>query len=129
MVNHPKIEVARQALRQHVCLKCYMRPAGSEALPPTAARSCEPECPIFLSLPTLVRIDVQVKDETMGRYERAVRDLICQTCMATPTAGDYCVGQMTRSCPLSLYLREAIEALDKITALRRPAAIGPNRPA
>src|SRR5689334_20295004 len=97
MVHHPKLELARSILRQRVCQRCYMRPAGSEALGPTVARSCEDGCPIFMSLPTLLRIDVQATDRSLGGFERAVRDLVCQTCMASPTAGDFCVGQMTRT--------------------------------
>jgi hypothetical protein len=123
MVNHSKLELARRTLRQHVCTKCYIRPMGSEQFAPSVARACESDCPIFMSLPTLLRIDVQVQESSLGKYERAMRDLVCQSCMASPTAGDYCVGQMTRTCPLSLYLREAIDALDKVMALHRPASV------
>jgi len=120
MVHHPKLELARSILRQRVCVKCYLRPAGSENAPPTVARHCEGDCPIFLSLPTLLRIDVQSEDKSLGGYQLAVRDLVCQTCMASDTAGDFCVGQMTRTCPLSLYLGEAMDALSRINGLHRP---------
>jgi hypothetical protein len=120
MVHHPKLELARSILRQRVCVKCYLRPPGSENVAPTVMRACEGDCPIFLSLPTLLRIDMQTEDKSLGGYQLAVRDLVCQTCMASDTAGDFCVGQMTRTCPLSLYLGEAMEALSKITALHRP---------
>jgi hypothetical protein len=55
----------------------------------------------------------------LGAYETAFRDHICQTCPASPTAGDYCYENLARSCPLS---RCAGEVVDLVQHLDRSSA-------
>jgi len=55
MQHKPSIEIAKFAVRQKICPKCYQRPHGSEKLGPMVARSCEPTCTIFLSLNQMQR--------------------------------------------------------------------------
>lgn len=106
--------VAQRALRQRVCTQCSDRPPGSEAMPPTEARSCEPQCPVFVNLPALHHIAATTAGETLGPYEHAIRETVCQNCESTPTAGDYCGDRTTRACPLSRYTGLIVQTLERL---------------
>ena len=114
MQNVPPLELMKRAVRARVCPQCSQRPPGSESLGPHVPRSCEPECTIFVHLPAIRDIAAQTNRPSLGPYEHAVRELICQTCEASPTAGDFCDGRSTRSCPLSRYLGDVIETLEAV---------------
>ncbi|MEE9212235.1 MAG: hypothetical protein V3U29_06240, partial [Phycisphaeraceae bacterium] len=114
MQHLPTLDVMQRALRARVCPICFERPPGSESLGPNQPRTCEPECPVFQSLPTLKQIAEQINDPNIGPYERAVTELICQTCQTCPTAGDYCDARTTLNCPLRRYVFEIIDALEAV---------------
>jgi hypothetical protein len=44
----------------------------------------------------------------------AIREQICQTCPASPTAGDYCGDNLARTCPLSRYAGEVVATLQQM---------------
>ncbi len=109
--------LVRRAIRCQICPHCHRRPKGSENLGPRVARLCEPNCPIFRYLPKLEEIAARHANEP-GAYEAAIRDLVCQTCTLSPTAGDYCVEGMTRNCPLATYVKQAVELIEGLLAIR-----------
>lgn len=108
------LDVARRALRARICPTCSDRPPDSEQLGPAVARSCESRCTIFMHLPLLCEIASRVAGDTMAPYERAAREIICQTCDATPSGGDYCADRSSRKCPLSRYMGEVVETLEAL---------------
>src|SRR5689334_3958007 len=114
MQHVAKIEVIDRGVRETVCIQCVHRPAGSETLPPNVARACEPDCTIFKNLPELIRVAVKM-DRKAGAYEGGIKDFVCQSCDASPTAGDYCTDGMARSCPLSLYGGEVVALIERLT--------------
>lgn len=117
MRHKPALEVMQRAIRAQICTQCSQRPKGSEALPPTVSRSCEPECSIFVHLPEVKRIAEKLHESSMAPYERAVQELVCQTCNVSPTAGDFCDGRTSRNCPLSRYLNRVVETLEAVAAV------------
>lgn len=116
MQRLPETDVAQRAIRSRVCVQCFKRPFGSERLGPQRPRACEGECTIFSNLPRLQEIAAQIHDPTMGPYETAIRDLVCQRCAASPTSGDYCEERRTVQCPLARYAPVVIDALEKLVA-------------
>ena len=108
------LDVAQRALRARICRECFKRLPGSETLGPNEARSCEPECTVFLHLPRILEIAAEVRDPTLGPYDHAVRELICQVCNASPTSGDYCSERSTVNCPLARYLGEVVDTLESL---------------
>jgi hypothetical protein len=67
----------------------------------------------------MLEIAAKVRDPSRAPYERAVRDLICQNCQSSPSAGDHCGDRATRNCPLPRYAGDVVETLK---ALRQRAA-------
>lgn len=114
MQNLPAPELAQRAIRSRICVQCWQRPAGSESLPPTQPRSCEPACPIFENLPSLHRIARAIKDDSIAPYEQAMRRMICEQCEASPDSGEFCGDRTTRSCPLSRYAGEVVDVLEHL---------------
>ena len=110
-------EIQLRALRTNICRQCTDRPEGSETLPPSVARSCEPNCPIFINLEKLEKVIQQVDAPTMGPYELLVQDVVCQYCRQSPTAGDYCSERTTGHCPLTRNLQQVIDTLERVDAL------------
>src|SRR5689334_11130248 len=106
-----RLPMMQQALRANVCTQCWQRPAGSESLPATQASSCEGGCPIFIHLPKLAGIAAAERGDERGPYEEAVRSLICSNCTLSPTAGDFCLEGLTRSCALSRYADRVVTVL------------------
>jgi hypothetical protein len=107
----PLTQVLRRGIRATVCVQCYQRPVGSEALSPDTPRDCEPDCPIF---DNLARLKVIADRDDLGPFETTIRNRICQKCEQSPTAGDYCAEGLTRSCPLSRYAGLVLEVLGRI---------------
>jgi len=112
MQHKPVLEVAKLAVRSTICPKCYQRPFGSESLGPAVARSCEPRCSIFLSLPQ-IETAIEQADPNLSP-DGVMRRFVCQTCTASPTAGDYCAEGLARTCPLSRYAGELLQVLSSI---------------
>ncbi len=118
MQRLPEMELAQRAIRTRVCTQCFKRPVGSERLSADRPRVCEGECTIFLNLPKLQQIAESIHDATMGPYESAMRDMVCQECAASPTSGDYCEERRTVQCPLARYAPVVIETLERLVAAR-----------
>ncbi len=108
---HPSAKLLRH-LRETICTQCVFRPEGSDTLPGTVARSCEPGCQVFAYLPNLLRVALTVKSSSIAPYERACEDTICSKCESSPTHGDYCSERKTERCPLALYLGDAIGVIE-----------------
>ncbi len=114
MLHAAAMEVARRAMRARICPECTDRPAGSESDGPDTPRSCEGECTIFINLSKVRDIVHDVSDPSVGPYERAARELVCLQCDARPTSGDFCDGRTTQACPLSRYLAEVVDTLERL---------------
>ena len=93
---------AQRAVRSTICPQCWKRPLGSEHTDPMTIRSCEPGCTIFLNIPRLLGIAKHDPTQPFV-YENRIRNIVCSVCSATPTAGDFCEQDMSRTCPLSRY--------------------------
>jgi len=112
------LEVTKRALRSEVCPQCIQRqPDGPWPL--DQPRPCEGECTIFINLPQLLLVAREVKSPSIGPYEHAIQQLICQTCHSNPTAGDYCAGRTLRECPLSRYGGLVVDVLERLAQARR----------
>jgi hypothetical protein len=107
------IDVVSRGIRVKVCPQCYQRPAASENWGPLHPRACEGTCTIFQNLPRLVGISSFVQDPKLGAYEDAVLTHVCGHC-SVPTAGEFCVAHASRTCPLSRYLSDVLDVLNKI---------------
>jgi hypothetical protein len=123
MHNEPLIDLAGPAIRARVCTRCCQRPVGSEKLGATTPRSCETECPIFISLPELIRV---TRSPTTASPEKVMLETVCQTCTCSASAGDYCADRINRTCPLSRHAGEVLEILEEIqeASASPPPAIG-----
>jgi hypothetical protein len=108
------IEILKRAVRSRVCTVCFKRPPGSETLDAETPRSCEPQCAIFMHLPVMRRIVQEQSDRSIAPYEDAMRELVCQHCQLTPTAGDYCAERANMRCPLAHYAVEVVDALESV---------------
>src|SRR5207244_2657640 len=106
--------LARRAIRMRICTTCYQRPAGSEVASPQEPRACEDHCTIFLNLHELMRISQRVRSDSAGPYGRQIRDFICRGCTVSSSAGDYCGAHVNRSCPLTRYIAEVFDVLEKL---------------
>jgi len=115
MYHRSPLGNVRLTVRARICPNCSHRPAGSEALPCSEARSCEPECTIFAALPRLIEIVHTVHSDGLSPYERATRELVCQSCVSSPTSGDFCSDRSTAHCPLSVYLGDVVDAIERVT--------------
>jgi hypothetical protein len=113
--HHDKpIDLIVRAVRGTVCRMCYQRPHGSERLPNTVARSCEPGCPLFFHLPALYRIAVHHDTGAPGSLELAVKATICSHCHLAPTAGEDCAEFENRTCPLSRFAGEVVTLVETL---------------
>lgn len=114
MRHEDDLALAQLMVRTRICPICYQRPAGSEFLPPTEPRSCQPDCTIFLSLETLQSEAVQNAGDMSA--DRIMRTFVCQACQVSATAGDYCAEGMARTCPLSRHGGEVLGILEELRA-------------
>src|SRR4051812_31306567 len=101
MQHLPTLDVAKLAIRSQVCTQCYQRPAGSEKWDESFERPCEGSCTIFMGLPNL--LTAVRKTPANASPDQVMKSFVCPTCIATPTAGDFCVEGAARTCPLSRY--------------------------
>jgi hypothetical protein len=82
-------------------------------------RSCEPTCTIFLGLPKLVGATAHGPlDESP---DEAMQRVVCPTCHASASAGEYCTDRMDRTCPLSRYSADVIQILEDLVRVKRAA--------
>ncbi len=117
------LEMAKRGARGKICPHCYQRPLHSETLPPEIARSCEPQCTLFIHMPKMATLVAEGATLACAADE-IVHTIICQTCRASPTAGDFCSDRLARTCPLSRYGAQLIEILERLRQLpaeARPA--------
>src|SRR5438045_3712902 len=114
MQHESRHDVLRRAIRARICTECYQRPPGSETLSADEPRVCEPRCPIFLNVHSLGLVARKTDGEALPNYEQHLRNAICQHCTTSITAGDYCVERLTRSCPLSRYLYDVLDLIEKL---------------
>lgn len=112
MQHLPMLEAARRAFRSRICPVCPQRPHGSEKLPPTEPRSCEPQCSIFLNEEKLRDIAHASPIERHPDLELAIRNEICMCCTLDPSSGDFCGERLNRTCPLSVFGAQAIGILE-----------------
>ena len=110
------LPVVKNALRAEICTVCDQRPAGSETLGPTVARSCEDQCPIFKYVPKLVGIASTVRGQRLGPVEDLLLDHVCNHCDVSQSAGDFCAERLSRSCPLSVHHLKVIETIEPLIA-------------
>ena len=112
MQHLPTIDVARVGVRSKICTRCYQRPAGSEKWGDDVARPCEGSCTIFSGLPNLLIAVRKAPDDASP--DQVMKQFVCPTCNATPTAGDFCVEGAARTCPLSRYGGDVLTLLDTL---------------
>ena len=113
-VRHLAFDSIVRAVRGTVCTMCYQRPPGSERLPNSVARACEPKCPLFIHMPELYRIAVHHNTDVPGALDQAVRQEICSGCHLAPTSGEECVEFADRTCPLSRYSAEVVALIETL---------------
>lgn len=114
MQNLSQLDVAQRAVRARICPVCTQRPAGSESLGPDVPRRCEPHCSIFHHLPKMLNVVKNTKSPTLGDYEKAALENICQTCGQSPTSGDFCAERALVECPLSRQMGEVVDTLERV---------------
>ena len=112
MQHKQALELAQMAVREKVCPICTHRPPGSETLPPSVARSCEPGCTIFLNLHQMMRA-AGIADPSAAPDD-VLREYVCPACSASVSAGDYCAEHLARTCPLSCYSAEVLDILQRL---------------
>jgi|GEM_PF-2177895 len=113
MQHLPQLEVMQRMIRSTVCTQCTDRPAGSDHWAPTRERPCQAQCTIFINLPEIRRIVQNTAADTLGPYEKAIGELVCQECDSSPSAGDFCGDRSVRRCPLSRHMNLVIDALER----------------
>jgi hypothetical protein len=119
MQKAPSLVVAQRAIRSQVCPVCTQRPPGSEKLGPDTPRTCEPQCSVFHHLPKMLEVVAKTQSPTLGAYEKAALENICQTCGQSPTSGDFCAERSLVECPLSRQMGAVVETLEKVLATQR----------
>lgn len=115
MQNKPTLDVMQRAIRKNVCPQCYQREPKGDWPDLGAARPCEAGCPIFVNLTTIKQIAERIDEPSIAPYERAMNELICQTCEISPTGGDYCGDRAVMNCPLSRYSSLVVETLERVS--------------
>src|SRR5436305_12072617 len=106
--SHVKeIELDKRAVRAKVCTRCYQCPHREYSLGLDVPRPCERTCTIFINLPAL-QAAVAQRLPVLGDADQAVEAIVCETCHARPTAGEFCAEFASRTCPLSRYGRDVI---------------------
>ena len=107
-------ELFERAVRARVCTKCYQRPSGSETESPATPRVCQDGCAIFMNLPRLIGIAKGTNESSISAYEREVQEHVCSACNVSASAGDYCAENLARTCPLSRYLADVVQAIESV---------------
>src|SRR5947209_5491211 len=105
---HPPIEeleLSKRAVRAKICPGCYQCPGSERALNQLTPRSCEAACMIFINLPAM-HLAVTNRLTVLSDADKAVEQVICETCHARPTSGEFCAEFASRTCPLSRYGRD-----------------------
>ena len=127
MRHLPVIDVAHRLVREVACVRCYQRPPGSEAWGPDVVRSCEPSCPLFAHLPSLMALAPTVGD-LPGDCERRLNEGVCTVCRLRPSSGEFCADYGARTCPVSRYGAGVLAALQGVVAGPGVAADSGGRP-
>jgi hypothetical protein len=96
----PSLDVLKHELRRRVCPRCYRRPLHSETTGAENPRHCEEHCPIFLHLPLLKEVAVQL-DPMLCSRRQVLGHRIDDTCWREG-AGET---------PLSRYRRQVVETI------------------
>jgi hypothetical protein len=118
MQHLPIIQVARRVLRAAICPSCYQRQPHDELLAPSVPRACEAQCALFQHVAVLVGIAVgHVDIDQPGDCDREVLKRVCRKSCTRPSAGDYCVYWLNRTCPLSRFGVQAVAVLQALPAL------------
>ena len=113
-MQHANLVVrAQRAVRSKICTQCWRRPVSSESMDPLTARVCEPGCSIFINIPRLLGIAKHDPTQPFV-YENRIRNIVCSVCEVSPTAGDFCEQDMSRTCPLSRYAGEILPTLEVV---------------
>lgn len=105
------LEVAKRAIRGRVCTKCWVRPDGSARWGEDVVRECEGRCQIFTHLHKVLRVERLTEGASAEGIEAARKQEVCATCQEMPSSGEYCLQNLTRSCPLSRYQLEVVAAI------------------
>jgi hypothetical protein len=71
------VAAVQPRVRREICTRCWLRPLGSELLPPGTPRPCQQACPIFQLLPLLV-IRAERMDPSISCPEHALREMVDQ---------------------------------------------------
>jgi len=114
MQHLPTLDLLRRTVRSVVCTHCIKRPPGSESFSPAVERRCEPECTIFANIGKLAKIAYDASADPRAPIERQMREMICLNCHAHPQAGPDCIRRLERECPLSVYLLDVIEPMERV---------------
>jgi hypothetical protein len=115
-MNHPyhtETELIRRAVRAKICTRCYQCRRGEFSLAADVARSCEPQCTVFINSAAMyaaVAEDLPV----LADADLAVEQIVCETCHIRPTSGEFCAEFASRACPLSRYGRDVIDLLQRM---------------
>lgn len=125
-MHHATLDVLQRAVRAKVCPDCYQRPMGSERLGPEVPRHCEPDCAVFVHLQQIEQILQNTRSASLAAYEKGIRDVICQKCHLSDSAGDYCSQWLTRTCPLSRQAAEIVSVLENVLRARAEAGVAEN---
>ena len=118
MQHLPVMQIGRRVLRAAICPSCYQRQPHDELLPPSIPRECESRCALFENAAVL--IGIAAGDGTMdqpGGCDQAILKRICRKSCTRPTAGDYCVYWLNRTCPLARFGAQAVAVLQALPAL------------
>jgi len=123
MQNLPTIELLRRAVRYVACSRCRRQPHTGGIYPPTVSRPCETECTIFANLPKLAKIAHDSAGARCAPAEQQMREQICLNCHAHISSGRDCDLRSNRECPLSIYLLDVIEPVERILKMRSSAPV------
>jgi hypothetical protein len=116
------MDLLKRSVRSVICPHCIKRPQQSETFGPNVPRQCEPECTIFANLPKLAKIAHDAAGMQCPPIEHQMLEQICLNCHADPLAGPECMRRLERECPLSVYLLEVMEPLERVLESRAPVS-------
>ena len=112
------LELMGRAVRQVICARCFKRPHRSELFGPRDPRPCETECTIFANLAKLAKIAHDDAGDRRAPIEKQVEEQICINCHAHASVGAECERRASRECPLSVYMLDVLEPLERLLAAR-----------
>jgi hypothetical protein len=112
------LELLRRAIRFIACTRCHNRTHDGRSFAPHVARPCEVECTIFANLPKLAKIAHDHVGDRCAPMERQMQEQICLNCHAHRSSSDDCDRRVNRECPLSIYLLDVIEPIERILEMR-----------